>query len=123
MNTLFVGRNYTFLAETPSTNTYLNTLMSETWLAEGTVISTGYQTAGRGQSGNIWEGTRDENIMLSVLFYPRFLSATGQFQLSKAIALAVRDFLANFLPADLIVVKWPNDILVSGSKICGILIE
>src|ERR1017187_8293687 len=123
MDTLFVGQNYIFLPETPSTNSFLNTLITERRLAEGTVISSGFQSSGKGQAGNTWEAAKDENIMISVLLYPRFLSVHNQFLLSKCIALAIFDFLTKFLPTAHVRIKWPNDILVSASKICGVLIE
>src|SRR5207244_3953822 len=43
--------------------------------------------------------------------------------ISKCMALACRDFLSLYLPGKEIKIKWPNDILVSNKKICGILIE
>lgn len=58
---------------------------------------------------------------MSWIVYPAFLSVQDQFQLSKAVSLAITDFLSLFsIEAE---IKWPNDILCSGSKICGILIE
>ncbi len=120
---LFVGRNYTYISETQSTNLRIKTLMGIERPPEGTVISTGHQTEGRGQAGASWESGKDQNIMLSVLLYPKFLKAGNQFLLSKAMALAVRDFILEFLPGEPVKIKWPNDILVSGQKICGILIE
>ncbi len=120
---LFIGQNYVYLPETNSTNLRLKTLSGTEKLPEGTVISTGYQTEGRGQAGSIWESNRDQNIMLSVLLYPGFLNAANQFLLSKAMALAAKDFISNFLLDKPVKIKWPNDIFVSGQKICGILIE
>src|ERR1700739_639940 len=120
---LFIGNNYIFLQETASTNSYLQSILREQQLAEGAVVSTGFQSAGRGQVGAVWESGRDQNMMLSVLLYPKFLNAGEQFLISKTIALAVKDFILIFLPDRNIKIKWPNDILVSGQKICGILIE
>ena len=120
---LFIGNNYIFLSETASTNSYLQSILREQQLAEGAIVSTGFQSAGRGQMGAVWESSRDQNIMLSVLLFPKFLNAGDQFLLSKAIALAVRDFVFSYLADKQVKIKWPNDILVSGQKICGILIE
>ena len=120
---LFIGNHYIFLPETASTNTYLQSMLREGNPAEGTVVSTGFQTAGRGQVGAVWDSGKDQNIMLSVLLFPGFLNAMNQFQISKAMALAAKDFVITFLPDENIKIKWPNDILVSDKKICGILIE
>jgi len=122
-SSLFIGNNYVYLEETASTNEYLQSLNKEMKLPGGTVISAGYQTRGRGQAGATWESEKDQNIMLSVLLYPKFLKTTNQFALSKAMALAARDFILTFLKDLPVKIKWPNDILVSGQKICGILIE
>jgi BirA family biotin operon repressor/biotin-[acetyl-CoA-carboxylase] ligase len=121
--TLFIGQNYMFLPVTPSTNTYLKHLNAANNLPEGTVVSTGYQSEGRGQAGTVWDSGEGSNIMLSLLLHPGFIKASGQFQLSKAMALAVRDLMIALLPDLKVSIKWPNDILVSGKKICGILIE
>jgi BirA family biotin operon repressor/biotin-[acetyl-CoA-carboxylase] ligase len=85
------------------------------------VIMTDYQTGGRGQGKNVWVSDPGKNILMSWIVYPAFLSVQDQFQLSKAVSLAITDFLgAHSLEAE---IKWPNDILCSGAKICGILIE
>jgi len=120
---LFIGANHIHLAETTSTNAALKTLMAEKRLAEGTVLSTGQQTAGRGQAGTVWEGARDQNIMLSVLLYPKFISTSSQFLISKAVALAVHDLVMSLMPKESVTIKWPNDILIGKRKVCGILIE
>jgi len=121
--TLFVGRNYIFLPETTSTNATLKSLYAKSSLPEGTVLITSYQTEGRGQAGTTWESEKDTNIMLSVLLYPKFIAVADQFMISKAMALAVHDLVSTLLPDTEVNIKWPNDILVSGKKICGILIE
>lgn len=79
------------------------------------------QTAGRGQRGNRWFSQPGENILLSIIVEPYFLSPTRQFVLSQAIALAVRDTIAQYgIIAQL---KWPNDIYVGKGKLAGILVE
>jgi len=122
-STLFIGQNYIYLAETQSTNLSLKVQISESMVPEGTVISTGYQTNGKGQAGAVWDGAKDQNIMLSLLLNPKFINLKDQFLISKAMALSVHDFISGLLETEDVKVKWPNDILVSGQKICGILIE
>lgn len=58
---------------------------------------------------------------MSILLFPEFLSASGQFQLSRMASLAIVDMLKNEKLTP--VIKWPNDILSGGRKIAGILIE
>jgi BirA family biotin operon repressor/biotin-[acetyl-CoA-carboxylase] ligase len=107
--------------EVDSTNAEAARLLKEEPLPGGTVIQADYQSGGRGQGKNRWVSDRGNNLLMSWIVYPAFLSVQDQFQLSKAVAVAITDFLsAHFLSA---VVKWPNDILCDGAKICGILIE
>lgn len=95
--------------------------------AAGTVVVTPRQTAGRGQRGNSWEAEPGKNLTFSQLIRPEGFPAARQFELSMLVALAVADTLdAAFAEAgsDAVTsVKWPNDIYVGDSKICGILIE
>lgn len=121
--TLFIGRNLMKYDQVDSTNARLQEMASAEELPEGTGIVAAYQTAGRGQRGNYWESQSSKNLLLSILLYPKFLHVAEQFILSQAVSLAVRDLVAANMPEKQVKVKWPNDILVNGRKICGILIE
>jgi BirA family transcriptional regulator, biotin operon repressor / biotin---[acetyl-CoA-carboxylase] ligase len=122
LNTLFVGKNFVELPSVDSTNSFAQELLP-TRPADGTVIFSSHQFAGRGQQGSSWLGAPGQNIALSVILYPYFLLADRAFSLSKVVALAVRDAVQHFLPDALVEVKWPNDILVNRRKIAGILLE
>lgn len=122
LNTLFVGKNFVELPAVDSTNSFALGLLASR-PADGTVVYTAHQYAGRGQQGSAWLGAPGDNIALSVILYPHFLPAMQAFSLSKAIALAVRDTVQHFLPEALVEVKWPNDILVQRRKVAGILLE
>lgn len=122
-NTLFIGKVLLHHEELPSTNTYAQELLAKSKPIEGTVISTFRQPQGRGQVGSKWESEPDKNITMSVILYPSFLPPWQNFALNKAVALAVRHFIAELLPDQLVSVKWPNDIYVGTRKICGILIQ
>lgn len=89
---------------------------------EGLVVWAGHQTAGRGQMGNTWEDADGKNLLISILFKPSFIPVNSQFQLTMMASLAVYDTLSAYLPANP-QIKWPNDILYFGQKVCGILIE
>lgn len=56
------------------------------------------------------------------MLYPKFIPAARQFLLSQAVALGLRDALEPYLPQPTYI-KWPNDIISSDKKICGVLIE
>jgi len=111
---------YILVRETGSTNTYLNRLAKI--FPGGTVIYTNKQTAGRGQKGNHWESEPGKNLAFSMLLKDLPVKARDQFAISQAIALAVRDTLAD-AGGDGFTVKWPNDIYWHDYKIAGILIE
>lgn len=122
IDTLFIGQQLIYLPICQSTNTFALELLTSETPAEGTVVYTSQQTAGRGQRGNAWEAEADQNLTFSIILYPSFLDINAHFYLNMAIALAIRDFLANIL-GDEVKIKWPNDILYQSQKICGILIE
>lgn len=121
-NTLFIGKNVVFVSACPSTNDLALKLLQQPTVAEGTVVITDCQTAGRGQRGNQWQAEPGQNLTLSVILRPAFLQIRDQFYLTMVTALAVHDFLKSQLstPAQ---IKWPNDILIGGKKLGGILIE
>ncbi len=119
MSKVFPHRKIFRLQEVDSTNIYASKLPETT--PEGSVVVTLFQSKGRGQGSNKWESLPGENLMFSIILYPSFLKANMQFYLSKAIALAVADFIS--LYTDKVSIKWPNDIYVTDKKIAGILIE
>lgn len=89
---------------------------------DGTVVSARRQSAGRGRRGRDWV-SREGNLYMSVLMRPAvpLAAAAG---LSLVAAVAVGDTVCRFLsdPAR-VRHKWPNDVLVGGAKIAGILLE
>ncbi len=125
MQTLFIGQSLFFLHEIESTNTYANDLLKNVNPPEGTIVHTDNQTKGRGQRGSSWNSEIAQNITVSVVLKPTFLSLNQHFYLSKITALALYDVLAELLPNSQydIKIKWPNDILVNQKKIAGVLIE
>jgi BirA family biotin operon repressor/biotin-[acetyl-CoA-carboxylase] ligase len=88
---------------------------------EGTVVIAGNQTAGRGRLGRRWESPSDGGLYLSVILRPQ-VSPSASTIITLACAVAVANTLINEfdVAAD---IKWPNDVLASGRKICGILVE
>jgi len=121
MNPIFPRSQIIRVEQTTSTNWYLLQLSNERNLAEGTVLITGHQTQGRGQGSKSWESEPGANLTFSIILYPLSINASQQFILSKAVSLAVRDFVSQYVPN--VSVKWPNDVYVGDKKIAGILIE
>lgn len=111
--------------ELTSTNSYLRENLGG--MPQYAVVTAGFQTAGRGQRGNGWESEEGCNLLFSMLYYPpEWLHPSRQFQISKAVSLAVAETVDRLLEGSdhpEICIKWPNDIYVGDHKIAGILIE
>lgn len=89
---------------------------------EGSVFLTEEQTAGRGRGAHSWHSARSAGIYCSVILRPE-LPPSDVLVLSLAVGLAVREAIAQVdsrVQPDL---KWPNDLLLDGKKLCGILAE
>lgn len=121
-NTLFIGKVLHHFTEVSSTNTIAVEEVAKTTPSEGTVISTDYQQAGRGQIGSSWFSSPAKNLLLSVILRPRWLAARHQFALSQAVALAVADTISA-CTGESALVKWPNDVYLHDKKLAGILIQ
>lgn len=90
--------------------------------AEGTVVTALEQSAGRGRHGRAW-ASPPGNLYLSLLLRPN-LPPGRLGELAFLAGLAVAEAVAALLPAGrAVTLKWPNDVLVDGAKIAGILIE
>lgn len=85
------------------------------------VLATDYQSAGRGRMDRRWEAEPGSSVMASILLRPRFTEPEGIGWLSLLAALAINQALASFGVESKL--KWPNDVLVAGKKISGILAE
>lgn len=119
---LNLRQNLIVLDEVSSTNDYLKELLSNIKpLAEGTAIMAKHQTNGKGQRGNTWLTTPNENLSMSLLLYPSELLIQHAFNLNMVICLGVQQWLKRYIKD--VYIKWPNDIFVGRKKIGGILIE
>ena len=87
----------------------------------GTVIWAKEQTAGRGRRGRAWVSPPG-NLHCSIVLHPGPSLAHAP-QLTFVAAVALRDALAEFLPSAPFQCKWPNDLLVAGRKVAGMLLE
>jgi BirA family transcriptional regulator, biotin operon repressor / biotin---[acetyl-CoA-carboxylase] ligase len=119
---LFRDRAIIRLEEVDSTNNYAANLIKLSVPPEGTVITAQYQTVGKGQRGATWESNSAENLLCSIILYPRFLQGGYHFFLSQAISLALQELLEVHTAED-VFIKWPNDIIIRDKKVAGILIE
>ncbi|HEY78565.1 MAG TPA: biotin--[acetyl-CoA-carboxylase] ligase [Dehalococcoidia bacterium] len=86
--------------------------------AEGTVIITGEQTGGRGRRGRSWLSPRG-SIALSIILYPDVAHLPSLIMLASLAVVNSTRAVTGLEPG----IKWPNDVLINGKKVCGILIE
>lgn len=107
--------------ELGSTNDELRRL-AQLGVPEGSAVLAERQNAGRGRRGRIWV-SEPGNLYFSLLLHPR-CSVKEAASLGFVAQLAVSEWLAKLLPASTkIQHKWPNDVLVNGKKISGLLLE
>ncbi len=113
-----IGKNVIVLDTIDSTNTFLKSLASK-GIPAGTVVITEEQTAGRGRLGRTWVSQKGKNLTFSVLVsLPSHNPGLISLVAGIAVAQAIR--IQTPLQAEC---KWPNDILINGKKVCGILSE
>ncbi|WP_282935602.1 biotin--[acetyl-CoA-carboxylase] ligase [Paenibacillus sp. RC67] len=120
LETSVLGRTIHYYDEVDSTQTVARSLVSQ-GAEEGTLVVAEQQTAGRGRLGRKWHSPKGKGLWMSLVLKPRIpLQFTPQLTLLIAVALcrALRQITA--LP---IGIKWPNDLLIEGKKISGILLE
>ena len=88
-------------------------------LPEGAVAVTEHQTSGRGREGRQWHDVAGKALLLSLLLRPSADTPTQQFALvaGLAVAEAVEE------RRDAAGIKWPNDVLLEGRKVAGVLLE
>ncbi len=89
--------------------------------ADGTAIVADYQRLGRGRRGHAWSAPRGTSLLMSIVVRPRLDTAETPL-LSLATAVAIARAVGRLAPVDARL-KWPNDVMVHGRKIAGILLE
>jgi BirA family biotin operon repressor/biotin-[acetyl-CoA-carboxylase] ligase len=90
--------------------------------AEGSVFLAEEQTAGRGRGDHSWQSARSAGIYCSVVLRPA-LPPSEVLVLALAAGLAVQAAIAQVEERLEVDLKWPNDVLIAGKKVCGILTE
>ena len=108
---------------TGSTNADL--VAQATEASDRTALIAANQSAGRGRLARQWVAPANSNVAISALFHPHGLSGEALGLIPLATGLALVDALTTTagLPEEKVRLKWPNDVLVGGRKICGILVE
>ena len=115
-----IGRNIVHYFRTESTNAVALKLAAE-GAEHGTVVVAEEQTAGRGRLGRAWYSEKSSGIYVSIILRPP-LSPAAAPVLTLMAGLAAQKAVSSTtgLTVD---IRWPNDLLVNGKKVCGILTE
>ncbi|RAI11612.1 MAG: biotin--[acetyl-CoA-carboxylase] ligase [Candidatus Melainabacteria bacterium] len=108
-----------YLSEVNSTNTYAKEHIKN--IKDKTVIYTSHQTGGRGRFNRVWVDLGDENLFLSFVLKPSKDLKPVYSNLTQYTALKLAKTFEQYGVSPKI--KWPNDILIDGKKISGILAE
>ncbi len=115
--TSLIGRKVVYFPRLPSTMDAAR-LEVRRGTAEGTVIIAGEQTEGRGRLRRTWLSPSG-NIALSIVLYPD-IACLPYLVMIASLAVAYSIETVTDLKTR---IKWPNDVLIGGKKVCGILIE
>lgn len=121
MNTEKIGRKLVFYKETGSTNLDAKAL-AEKGEESGALVVADMQTAGRGRRGHGWVAPEGKNIYMTLLLRPDCMPDKAA-ALTLVMAIAVYEAVCEIISAESCGIKWPNDVVVNGKKICGILTE
>lgn len=121
MNKAYVGHKIIHLSRVDSTNNYTANVFKSGEISSGTVIMADNQTNGRGQRENTWQSKPFENITMSFPLDLNLVGINQQISINHIICLAIKNFISPY--SSNVKIKWPNDIMVKGNKIAGVLIE
>ena len=115
-----LGQTVYYSREVDSTNTWAKRLAEE-GAPNGTLTTAETQTAGKGRRGRVWKSPEGTSVSMSILLYPDLEPAKAPM-LTIVMGLAVVQGVQRALGVDT-KIKWPNDAVLNGKKLCGILTE
>ncbi len=118
LKTEYIGKEIIHFNSIGSTNTEAKKIAYDK--KEGTIIVGEEQISGKGRMGRSWVSTKGKGIWMSIILKPE-ISPVKVPQITQIAAAAVAKALED-LDVD-VNIKWPNDIIINGKKICGILTE
>jgi len=119
LQTTVIGRSLQYFPSLSSTNSYATSLIQK-GVDEGTVVVADIQTTGRGRKQRPWSSPSG-GLWFSVILYPP-LPPTKAMLVTMASSIAVAETFQQMLGLYAFI-KWPNDVLINGKKVCGVLTE
>lgn len=120
IDTKWAGRDIYYYDTIDSTNNKAK-FLAEEGAANGTLVVSDIQTGGRGRRGRKWESPSGTGIWMTLILKPEIEIANASM-LTIVMAIAVADAIKEYSGLEGMI-KWPNDIVINGKKICGILTE
>lgn len=120
LKTEFIGKEIIYLDSVDSTNNYGKELASRGF-NDGILIVAEEQTKGRGRLGREWISQKGKGIWMTLMLKPD-IKPDKASQVTLIAALSVLKGIKNVADVD-IMIKWPNDLVINGKKVCGILTE
>lgn len=120
LSTSWAGQELFYFEEIDSTNTKAKQLADKD-AVQGTLVVANMQTGGKGRRGRTWESPANSGIFMSLVLKPN-LNPIKASMLTLVMALAAVK-ACNEVTQSSCFIKWPNDIVLNGKKICGILTE
>ena len=120
LKTHWAGKKILFKESVDSTNSWASQCLEKE--PRGTIFLAGFQTAGHGRMKRGWESPAGKNILLSLIDKPPGDEGRTH-QLTLVAGIGFASGLASLFPKLSLGLKWPNDIVVSGKKLGGILCE
>lgn len=118
LTTKYIGKNIMYFQTLDSTNNKAKQIAKDS--SNGTLVISEEQTSGRGRLGRSWKSPKYKGIWMSIILKPEVdpMSITKITQIgAAAIIKAFEEFHIKAY------IKWPNDIIMNGKKVCGILTE
>ncbi|MEG0250764.1 MAG: biotin--[acetyl-CoA-carboxylase] ligase [Peptostreptococcus sp.] len=118
LETNFIGQNIEYFKSIDSTNIFAKSIALKS--DEGSVVISDEQVSGKGRTGREWISKRDEGVYFSIILKPNIPIMRASF-LTQVAGAAMVSSLKKMGVESLI--KWPNDIIINGKKVAGILTE
>ncbi|MBM7615981.1 biotin--[acetyl-CoA-carboxylase] ligase [Alkaliphilus hydrothermalis] len=119
LDTEEIGHHIIYFDSIKSTNTYAKEIAHET--PHGVVIIGNEQTEGRGRMGRGWTSPKGKGIFMSIILKPQIPPTEGA-KMTQIAAAATCLGIRSITSLD-VLIKWPNDVIINGKKVCGILTE
>lgn len=113
---------YIYYEETDSTQLCLKRMLQEGGAEPFTVVSAGHQNAGRGRRGRTWQSPVGTSVSTSMILFPGDIPMERLSMITLIAAVAVAEAIEGCSGLNCMI-KWPNDVVINGKKVCGILTE